>query len=337
MLEREAQSNRQVYDALLLRQKELQVLLSSRGNNVRITDRAEGPGAPVTPTLRRDLVLSVLGGVVFSFSLVLFLSYLDDTVKNPDDVIEGLNVPLLGLAPRVSGERLLVSEAVSPQFGEAFRSLRTSLFFRSTSERTRVLMVTSAHPLEGKTTTACNLALVLAIGGERVLLIDADMRRPGVSGMMRTGNQIGLSDILAQRATINEALITLESPKLSVITAGAPPKNPSELLGSPQMDALIDETRTGRYDWVVIDTPPVLAVTDPLVLTRLVGGTVFVIGSQMTRRQHAALALDTLLTGNQCQLGVVLNCVDFKRNKYYYRRYSGYRNADYYYGAAPVA
>ena len=332
VLEREAHSNRQLYEALLLREKELQVLANSRGNNVRVTDNAEPPGVPFTPAPRRDLMLAIVAGLALSLGLVFLLDYLNDTVKTPDDVTEKLKIPLLGVAPKVSvNGPLLLSQDIPHEFGEAFRSLRTALIFSSGPEPTRVVMVTSAQPLEGKTTTACNLALALAIGGPRVLVIDADMRRPGVHRALGIDNGTGLSHVLTGQAPMDAALVALDNPKLWVLTAGLPPPNPSELLGSDQMRTLLDETKSGRFDWVIIDTPPVLAVTDAVVLSAGVGGIAFVIGSEMTERQHAARALETLTAHGARLLGAVLNRADLERNKYHYSRYYGYKNRNYYF------
>ncbi len=337
VLEREAHSIRQVYEALLLREKELHVLTNSRGNNVRMTDRAETPAAPFLPSLRRDLALATAAGLALSLGLVFLLNALNDTIKNPDDVIDRLKIPLLGLAPKVTGGgRLLLSQHVPHEFGEAFRSLRTALMFSSGQTATRCVMVTSAQPLEGKTITACNLALALAIDGARVLLIDADMRRPGVQRMLGIAKGKGLSDVLAGQTSFDAALVTLESPSLSVLTAGTSPANPSELLGSRPMRTLLEQTN-GRYDWVIVDTPPVSPVTDAVVLSPLVNAIAFVIGAEMTRCQHAAHALDTLTASSSCHVGVVLNRVDFRRNKHYYARYNGYKNANYYYDDHPAS
>jgi capsular exopolysaccharide synthesis family protein len=338
VLEREADSNRQVYEALLLREKELQVMANSRGNNVRLSDRAETPRQPFTPTPRRDLLLAIVAGLALSLGLVFLLDYLDDTVQHPDDVTRKLKIPLLGLTPKVSGDaRLLLSPAVSHAFGEAFRSVRTALTFSSGSESTRLVMVTSAQPLEGKTTVACNLSLALAAGGARVLLIDADMRRSGVHRLLAIENGTGLSHVLTGQASLDAAVVTLEHGGVAVLTAGTSPPNPSELLGSGSMNALLAEAKNGRYDWVILDSPPVLAVTDAVVLAPLVSAIAFVIGSGMTRRPHVAGALDMLSAGSTGPLGVVLNRVDFERNKYYYARRYGYGNASCYYDSAPAA
>ena len=161
-------------------QKNLAVVANSRANNVQLMDRAEPQRTPISPNPRKDWLTAILAGLTIAFGLAFGIEYLDDTVKTPEDVTRRLKLPLLGLVPAVRGDRVpVLTETVPHDFGEAFRSLRTSLVFTSGGESTRIIAVTSSQPLEGKTTTACNLALALALGGSRVLLIDADMRRPG--------------------------------------------------------------------------------------------------------------------------------------------------------------
>jgi len=224
----------------------------------------------------------------------------------------------------------VLTETVPHDFGEAFRSLRTSLVFTSGGEATRIIAVTSTQPLEGKTTTACNLAMALALGGSRVLLIDADMRRPGLHKTMGLQNGTGLSHLLVGQAKVRDAVQRVAEPNLVVITAGRTPPNPSELLSSDRMIHFLANLATGPFEWVIIDTPPVLAVTDAVILAQRVSGVVFVVGSEMTRRAHAERALETLRTGHPRSIGVVLNRVDFNRNKYYYSRYYGYQYKSYY-------
>jgi succinoglycan biosynthesis transport protein ExoP len=331
VLEREAQSNRQVYESLLQREKELQVASNSRGNNVRLMDHAEVPAAPFSPDVRRNLLLGSLAGLVLAIGLVLGIDYLDDTIKTPEDITRKLRIPFLGLVPAVKGsDHALLTMQVPHEFGEAFRSLRTSLVFSSGADATRVILVTSAQPLEGKTTTACNLATVLAYGGARVLLIDADMRRPGVHRTLGIQNGTGLSHLLTGQATARQAIGRLAGPDFWVMTAGLTPPNPSELLASDRMKTLISTVKGGPFDWVVIDTPPVLAVTDAVILTPWVSGVVFVIGSEMTQRRLAERAIETLTASHPHLLGAVLNRVDIVRNKYYYSRYYGYKYKRYY-------
>ena len=331
VLQRQAETNRLVYQSLLQQQKELRVVSNSRTNNVHVLDRAEPPGAPFSPNARRDWFTALMAGLLVALGLAFGIEYLDDTVKTPDDVTDRLRLPLLGLVPSVRGKRVpLLSEAVPHDFGEAFRSLRTSLVFTSGSEGPRVVAVTSSQPLEGKTTTACNLGMVLALGGSRVLLVDADLRRPGLHTVIGAQNEIGLSHLLVGQARVRDAVQKTSEPNLFVISAGRIPPNPSELLSSERMRALLSNLRTGPFDWVIIDTPPVLAVTDAVIVSRAVSGVVFVIGSEMTRRVHAERAIETLTGGNPASIGAVLNRVDFDRNRYYYSRYYGYHYQNYY-------
>jgi capsular exopolysaccharide synthesis family protein len=332
-LERQSESNQRVYENLLTQQNELQVVANSRSNNVQLMDLAQVPGGPFTPNTRRDWMTAVMVGLMFAVGLVVVVEYLDDTLKTPDDVSRRLHLPLLGLVPAVRGERppLLTEADVPHDFGEAFRSLRTALVFTSGSSSSRVIGVTSTQPLEGKTTTAVNLALVLAIGGARVLLIDGDMRRPSVHKSLGMANSVGLSHVLVGQARIREAIQRTHDPNLFALTGGQPPPNPSELLASDRMRSLLTSLETGPFDWIVVDTPPVLAVTDCVILAPLMSGMVFVAGAEMTRAAHAERATEMLRAGGNANvIGVVLNRVDFARNKYYYSRYYGYHYKSYY-------
>lgn len=331
ILQRQAETNRTIYQSLMQQQKELRVVSNSRTNNVIVQDRAEAPGGPFSPNARRDWFTALMAGLLVALGLAFGLEYLDDTIKTPDDVTERLRLPLLGLVPSVHGKHVpLLTETVPHDFGEAFRSLRTSIVFTSGSEGPRVIAVTSSQPLEGKTTTACNLGMVLALGGSRVLLVDADMRRPGLHTVIGAQNEVGLSHLLVGQARVREAVQKTSEPNLFVIAAGRIPPNPSELLSSERMNALLANLRSGPFDWVIIDTPPVLAVTDAVIVARAVSGVVFVIGSEMTRRVHAERAIETLTAGKTKSIGAVLNRVDLDRNRYYYSRYYGYNYQNYY-------
>jgi succinoglycan biosynthesis transport protein ExoP len=339
VLEREAAGERDVYQSLLQQEKELRVIRNSRANNIQLMDRAELPKAPYVPNRRRDLLMAIVFGLALAVGLAFGIEYLDDTIKTPDDVTRRLQLPLLGLVPAVRGDRSpVLAREVPHDFGEAFRSLRTSLVFTSRSDGARLIGVTSTQPLEGKTTTACNLAMVLAYGGARVLLLDADMRRPGLHRTLGMQNNSGLSHVLTGQARIREVVRRTHDPNLLVITAGRTPPNPSELLGSQRMHQLLANLAAGPFDWVIVDTPPVLAVTDAVILAPYLSGIAFVVGAEMTRRAHAERAMQTLqAAGRQPIIGVVLNRVDFDRNKYYYSRYYGYQYKSYYGQAAGVA
>jgi capsular exopolysaccharide synthesis family protein len=330
-LVREAESNRAIYSQLLTREKELRVVANSRTNNVRVVDRAEVPGSPFTPNHRRDWVYALALGLALGLAIAFGIDYLDDTVKTPDDITRRLKLRFLGLVPIVPGERHpLISGPVPHDFGEAYRSIRTSLAAQLPGSGARVVAVASSQPLEGKTTTAVNIAMALAVSGARVLLIDADMRRPSVHKALRMANDRGLSQLLAGQARMREVVQRTHDPNLLAITAGRTPANPSELLASDRMRALLSGLETGPFDWIIIDTPPVLAVTDAVILAPLVHAVTFVIGAEMTRWRLAERAVETLLASNPRQVVAILNKVNFGRNKYYYSRYYGHQYKNYY-------
>ena len=334
---REAESNREIYNSLLTREKELRVVANSRTNNIRLVDRAQVPGSPSSPNHRQDWIYALAFGLVFALATAFGIDYLDDTVKTPEDITRRLKLRFLGLVPAVRGDRHpLLSGPVPHDFGEAFRTLRTALVSQLPGDGPKVMAVTSAQPLEGKTTTAVNIAMALAVGGSRVLLIDADMRRPSVHKALRMTNDRGLSQLLAGQARMREVVQRTHDPNLLVITAGRTPANPSELLAADRMRALISGLENGPFDWVIIDTPPVLAVTDAVIIAPLVAAMTFVVGSEMTRWRLAERAVETLLSGNPRHLCAVLNKVDFARNKYYYSRYYGHQYKSYY-AEAPAA
>jgi succinoglycan biosynthesis transport protein ExoP len=336
VMEREAKSNRTVYEALLQREKELSVASNSHVNNVHIVDRAEVPKTPMTPGGRRTWFLAFTVGLVLAVGVAFGLDYMNDTIKTPEDVTRRLNLPFLGLVPAVRGDKhpVLASSHVPHDFGEAFRSLRTSIVARYPAEGTKIMCVTSAQPLEGKTTTAANIAMALAYGGSRVLLIDADMRRPGLHRPLRLTNERGLSQVLIGQARVRDVIQRTVDPNLLAITAGHTPPNPSELLASERMKTLLTNLSHGPFDWIVIDTPPVLAVTDAVILAPLVSGVTFVVGAEMTRRRLAERAVETIMQAHPKFAGVVLNKVDIARNRYYYSRYYGHQYKNYYAEAA---
>jgi capsular exopolysaccharide synthesis family protein len=332
VMEREAKSNRQVYESLLAREKELSVASNSRANNVRVIDRAEVPKTPITPGGRRTWLMSLAVGLALAIAVAFGLDYMNDTVKTPEDVTRRLKLPFLGLVPSVRGDKhpVLTSSHVPHEFGEAFRSLRTALVSHFPADGTKIITVTSAQPLEGKTTTAANIAMALAYGGSRVLLIDADMRRPGMHRPLRLTNERGLSQVLIGHARVRDVIQRTVDPNLLAITAGKTPPNPSELLASERMKTLLANLSHGPFDWIVIDTPPVLAVTDAVILAPQVSGVTFVVGAEMTRRRLAERALETITASRPRTTMVVLNKVDIARNKYYYSRHYGHQYKNYY-------
>ena len=348
ILEREAASNRQVYEQLLQREKELRVTSSGRANNVQVVDYAAVPVAPFSPNPGRDLPLAAMLGLVFGLGLTFGLDHLNSTIQTPEDITKHLRLPFLGLVPAVHGKQFpMLTDEAPHEFGEALRAIRTSLVFTSGNESTRVILVTSAQPFEGKTTISCNLALALALGGKRVLLIEADMRRPGLHKNLGIQNNLGLSHLLTSQARLHDAIQRTDDPNLFVITAGRVPPNPSELLASERMKdllknlavrrypiRLLPRVRSSSFDWIIVDTPPVLAVTDAVCLAPFTTEVLFVLGSRMTQRRQAERAIEMLMASSPRAVGVVLNRVDLRRDKYYYAHYYGYQYTSYYDPAA---
>jgi exopolysaccharide transport family protein len=323
-LQREAASNRQIFESLMQRTKETGISGALKTSNIRIVDLAEVPRTPASPNKLMNLALGVFGGAVLACACVFFFEYIDDRIKSPAEIRMHLNLPFLGMVPALASApdaaSPLLHRGVSPGFGEALRTLRTNVLFSSTADGGQSLVVTSSGPGEGKTVVATNLALALAQTGQRVLLIDADMRRPRVHEVLDQRQEPGLSNVLTGDTKYDDSVLEVENTGLSVLTAGHMPPNPVELLGSKRFTDLLD-TLKRRFDWVVVDTPPVMAVTDAPVVAHSADGVVFVVGSEMTSRSVAQTAVEQLTAANARVLGAVLNRVDLDHDGYYYSQY----------------
>lgn len=335
-LQRDATSNRGVFESLLQRVKETGVSGALRTTSIRVVDAAEVPRSPVWPKIRFNLLLALFGGGVLGIGLAFFFEYLDNRIRTPDEIKAHLGVPFLGLVPEVSPkvikERALVSDGVPPGFAEAFRAIRTNLLFSATEAGPRSLLVTSTGTSEGKTMVAVNLALSLAQSGERVLLLDADMRRPRVHEIFHQAQEPGLSNVLVGNARPSAAVRQSPTTDLWILPAGLPPPNPAELLVSQRFSEFLKSL--GEYfDWVVIDSPPALAVTDAAILAHTATDLVLVVGAEMTGRQAAQAAVEQLGTAKARLLGAILNRVDLERNPYYYSRYYRREYSAYYLGS----
>ncbi len=325
-LQREAASNRQIFDSLMQRTKETGISGELKTSNIRIVDAAEVPAAPSSPNKLMNLLFGALGGSVVACVFVFFIEYVDDRIKSPAEIRSHLGLPFLGMVPILTtgasaGEGSpLLHRGVQPGFGEALRTLRTNVLFSTTTDGSRSVVVTSSGPGEGKTVVASNIALALAQTGQRVLLIDADMRRPRVHEIFTERQEPGLSNVLTVDARFEDAVLSIENTGLSVLTAGHMPPNPAELLGSKRFTDLLS-TLKARFDWIVIDTPPVMAVTDAPVVAHVADSVIFVVGAQMTSRSVAKTAVDQLSNAKAHIMGAVLNRVDLDNNSYYYSQY----------------
>lgn len=332
VLARDAAANRQVFESLMQRTKETGISGELKTSNIRIVDAAETPRGPVSPNMRNNLLLALLGGATLAVALAFFFEYLDNRIKNPDEVKRYLDLPFLGMVPAVfskTTESPSMSDGAPPNFSESFRALRTNLLFSSAEEGSRSVVVTSTQQGEGKTVVATNLAIALAQVGQRVLVVDADMRKPCLHAVFDKPQKPGLSNVLVGDAKSSEAVHKTAVPGLWVMPAGVHPPNPVELLGSKRFK---DFSRAlgQHFDWVIFDTPPVMPVTDPSVVAHLATGVLFVVGAEMTSRGAAQRALEQLQHARAKVIGAVLNRVDFQHNAYYYSQYYRREYSNYY-------
>jgi polysaccharide biosynthesis transport protein len=354
ILKREADTNKQLYDGMLQKLKEAGISAGLRSSNIRIVDPALIPSGPSRPNKTRNFLLSVMVGLLGGIGLALLREYLDNTVKTPDDIERLARLPSLAVVPALSNSsgkrrgrlsRLLRTPIVAAkegraelishnmpqsQMSEAFRALRTSLLLSQADHPPQVILMTSALPREGKTTAAVNLAVTLAQLGDKTLLVDADLRKPGINRALSLvdGKHAGLSSYLAGVSSLD--LITVPHPaiaNLAAIPTGPIPPNPADLLSSRRLTELIGDLRS-RYKFVVIDSPPIMAATDAVILSVVVDGVLMVVRCGETPKEAFTRTRD-LLVGVKCHmLGVVLNAVDASSPDYYY----SYRYYPYSYG-----
>lgn len=323
-LEREAAGNRQLYENLMQRSKETGVSGQFKSSNVEIVDAAEQPRWPVLPNVQRDLMVAAALGLLLAVGLVLGFEYFDSRLKSPDEIKTHLGLPFLGLVPSMSvkGNDSMLISAVSapPHFAESIKAIRTAVVFSSADEGARSVVVTSTGPGEGKTMVSSNLAVALAQADQRTLIIDCDMRRPRIHEVFGGEQEPGMSNVLVGTSELKDVIQRTAAPNLSIVPAGHIPPNPAELLGSPRFKELIRTLRT-QFDWIIIDAPPVMAVTDAAVIGHNATGVVFVVGAEMTSRRHAAVAIEQLAAAKSHFIGAVLNRANVQRHGYYYSTY----------------
>jgi capsular exopolysaccharide synthesis family protein len=335
VLSREAESNRQIYESLLQRTKETGISSELKSSNIRVVDAAELPTSPVLPRRQRDLMMAAVSGSVLALGLVFLFEYLDNRIKSPQELRAHLGLPFLGMIPAIdTAGPMLLNDAVPPAFGEAIRAVRTNVLFSSADEGARMIVVTSAGPGEGKSVFSSNLSVSLAQAGQRVLHIDADMRRPRVHEIFELPQEPGLSNLLVGDCKPSEAVRKTEVSNLCVLPAGMVPPNPAELLGSQRCSEYF-ATLSEHFDWVIIDSPPVLAVADASILANSATGVVFVVGADQTSRSTAKTAVEQLQAVQARVIGAVLNRADVQRNPYYYSAYYRKEYSRYYAKATP--
>jgi non-specific protein-tyrosine kinase len=271
-------------------------------------------------------------GALFGLGIAFLIEYLDDTIKTPDHVRDLTGLATLGTVVFLDGaspeERMVARTAPKSQGAEAYRVLRTNLQFSALDKPLATLLCTSAEPGEGKSTTVANLAYAMAQADRRVILVDADMRRPSQHKILKLPNNVGLSTALLDRGRDPAVYLQdTEVANLRVMTTGPIPPNPAEMLNSARMHEMI-EILKGEADVVLFDTPPVLAVADTSILASQVDGTLLVVWAGKTRGEMLAQATERLLSLGVTPLGVVLNKLTQRRGSYYYNTYYYYASRD---------
>ncbi len=347
ILEREADTNRELYNAVLKRIKDLTVVADVHASNVSLVDQAEPPGGPSSPDRNRDAITALVLGLAAGLGLAFLIDLLDNTLKDSREVERYLRLPNLALIPETPRTRESLYPAAEPAdpklvngnsyknqavvsyngryslLGEAYRNLRTGLMLSRAGSHPRLTLITSAVPEEGKTTVSVNTAIVLAHAGGRVLLIDADLRIPQCHRRLGVGNTRGLTEILTGLATAEECIQATAVDHLFLITSGQTPPNPSELLSAPQMRHLLEHL-TRSFDHIIIDSPPALPVSDPIVLAQLVDGVVLVAAGSKTPKQQVKAALSRLRHAHAKVFGIVLNRIKIHKVDYFYPYYKYY-------------
>jgi polysaccharide biosynthesis transport protein len=351
--------DRKIYEDLLQRSRQAGVESEFTPSNIRKIQTAEVPIAPVKPNKPLNIGLSILIGLALGIGLAFFIEYLNNTINSAEDVERITHLPPLGAIPSLqsltkrkalaysygarkstalalsngsggpSSHELVSNHDSRSSYAESYRALRTSLLLSSAEHAPRTMLITSSHPGEGKTTIVANTAISLAQTGARVIVLDGDMRRPRCHKILNTKNDVGLSTYLSRDIPLDEVIQeAVDIPNLHVLPAGPVPPNPSELLSSVKLRILLAQLQD-RYDHVVIDSPPVIHVTDALIISPQVDGVALVVKSGHTPREAVVRSKQALMDVNAKVFGVVLNHVDLEREGYYYNyNYSYYHQAE---------
>ncbi|MCB4757216.1 MAG: polysaccharide biosynthesis tyrosine autokinase [Elusimicrobia bacterium] len=303
-----------------------------KGNNVRIIDPAQTPKSPIKPNKRRNLLLGLLGGLALGLSIALIIETIDQTVRTQEDVENKLQLPFLGLIPLSHQTGTTIYQSLLAKelslTSEAMRNLRTMIDFAGVSQKSKAMLVTSTIQSEGKTYVASNLAVVFAQLGESVLLIDGDLRRASLHKVFGVSSRRGLSDFLASGENVSELSALLqpsEVPNLQILSCGPRPPNPSELLNTPRLEALISWAKT-EFDRIIVDCTPMFPINDTLLWGRHIPATAFIVRYGKTRTPLIRNACQKLQTGGMKILGVAVNLAKpgglaYASYGYYYHQY----------------
>ena len=353
LLKGDVDTNKSLYQDFLNKSNQAQAQVVEQQNNLRVIEPAQAPGAPVGPRRMFTILIGLLLSTAAGVGLAFLLDYLDNTIKTVEDVSRYAQLPALSVVPAVAatarrglaakgrralgngGSRRAEGEAAyqlatldnQSSAAEAYRVLRTSVLLSAAGRPPKTILVTSGQPGEGKTTTVVNTAISLAQMGASVLIIDCDLRRPTTHKVLGVDHAQGLSTYLSREAPLNDLIQRLPIANLSLLPCGPVPPNPAELIISEKMKDMLREL-AARYDHILIDSPPLINVTDPVILSTMVDGVILVVHGGKSTRDVVRRARQELSTVGAKIFGVVLNNVDLRRdgydNYYYYRYYSGY-------------
>lgn len=354
------QTAEDIYQVLLKKLQELDVTRDVSAYSVRVIEPAIVPSAPVRPNKRLNIIIGIIMGFVMGTGLGFFREYLDTTIKTAEELKNGFNLAVLGLIPsmgvnkpkgnfiqarfnkkklipveknEVKDEvtftlhRLASAEKLDPPIAEAYRTLRTNLQFVLVDRPVKTLLVTSSIRGEGKTTTSVNLGIILAQTGKKVLIIDADLRRPRIHKAFKSAREVGLTTILLGESSLEDVVIPTDIKNLSILPSGPLPPNPAELVSSERMKKLMRYAES-KYDMVIFDSPPLIAVTDAALLATEVEGVLIIVEASALPRDLLKQALERLSNVKANILGSVLNNVNMQKGSYYYYYYN-YSHYDY--------
>ncbi len=340
-LERRLKTAQSTYEILSPKLQEIRIQENQTGGNARIVTPASIPERPIAPKKAQNLAIGGLLGILLGIGVALALETADKSIKDPEDAKRILGYPLLGTIPIIeqmdssttirfgNQQRIIPSIVVTNTAGspisEAYRMIHTSLRFMSLDNQLKVMVISSSVPKEGKSTTAANLAVAISQLGQRVLIIDADMRKPSQHKIWQLPNETGLSTVLTGQSDFNDAVVEVME-NLEVLTAGTPPPNPLILIDSSQMAVLVGQS-VQTYDFVIIDSPPVSVAADTTILSKMANGLMFVVRPGVANSGNLTYCKELLEQSEQNVLGVVVNGVSrgsgsYYNNYYYYNSYA---------------
>lgn len=335
-MQRELRIQESILTNITARRTETSMSSNLQVQNARVVDRGQvsPENKPISPNVPLNLGLGVVGGLGLGLAFAFFVAFIDDRVKSSFDIEGVVGLPLIGIIPEIKKleqveKAQVVANNADRQVAEAFLTLHSSLRLKDESKTAKCFLTTSTIPGEGKSFTTTNLALTFAAHGEKVLVVDCDLRKPNIHKSFRIENLKGVIDVCSGKASVDDVIVRAVQPNLDVLPSGGRAKNPTQVLNSKSFELMISELRK-RYDRVFVDTPPLAAVSDALIILPLMDGSIFTIFFNKVRRKAAQFAAKRLLDSNVPNFGAVLNGLNLAVSGYYYAQYYDKSYKDYY-------